>query len=428
MKFIFADSLDYVDPHYDFLTDRSSPARQPYWDDFFPHEILKGAPYDGILVSRGIADRRVASAKYTESQARRFRMVGAREFLRYREKHYPGSLLFGDCGAFAYHKEIDPPYTPENMVEFYEDARFTHGCSVDHIIFQFDPNTYDMKGGTDEALRRYELTLANAERFLVASKRLGNRFTPIGVIQGWSPYSMGQAARRLKSMGYRYLAVGGMVPLKAAEIHMCLDAIRGVVGPEIRLHILGFAKADNIHEFVRHGISSFDTTSPLIRAFKDAKANYYLPNGSERLTYYTALRIPQALESLKLTQGVKVGKLSAETLVTQERAALDSLRSFDKGHASVNEVLDEILIYAESMEYGLTQSARAKKIEALRARYRATLLAKPWQQCQCSICSDVSVEVIIFRSSNRNKRRGIHNLGVFNRHVGRINERSIDAQ
>ena len=84
MKFIFADSLDYVDPRYDFIADRSPPDREPYWHDLFLHEALSGAPYDGILVSRGIADRRMASAKYTEAQARRFRIVGAREFLRYR--------------------------------------------------------------------------------------------------------------------------------------------------------------------------------------------------------------------------------------------------------------------------------------------------------------------------------------------------------
>lgn len=116
MKFIFADSLDYVDPRYDFIADRSPPDREPYWHDLFPHEALSGAPYDGILVSRGIADRRMASAKYTEAQARRFRMVGAREFLRYRLEAFPDSLLFGDCGAFAYHKESMPPYTTEDMI------------------------------------------------------------------------------------------------------------------------------------------------------------------------------------------------------------------------------------------------------------------------------------------------------------------------
>jgi len=44
-----------------------------------------------------------------------------------------------------------------------------------------------------------------------------------------------------------------------------------------------------------------------------------------------------------------------------------------------------------------------------------------------AICADVAVEVIIFRSSNRNKRRGIHNLQIFGRHVRRLNERIIYA-
>jgi hypothetical protein len=244
VKFIFADSLDYVDPRYDFVADRSPSDREPYWHDLFPHEALSEAPYDGILVSRGIADRRMATAKYTEAQARRFRMVGAREFLRYPLEAYPNSLLFGDCGAFAYHKQATPPYTPEDMVEFYEDAGFTHGCSVDHIIFQFDRNARGLVGGTDEARARYELTLENADRFLKASKRLGNSFTPMGAVQGWSPDSMAEAAHCLKKMGYSYLAVGGMVPLKAPEIHSCLDSIRTAVGPNVKLHILGFAKAD----------------------------------------------------------------------------------------------------------------------------------------------------------------------------------------
>ena len=40
IKFIFADSMDLVDPNYDFINDRSSPEREPYWDDFYPHEML----------------------------------------------------------------------------------------------------------------------------------------------------------------------------------------------------------------------------------------------------------------------------------------------------------------------------------------------------------------------------------------------------
>ncbi|TIW72286.1 MAG: hypothetical protein E5V53_33010, partial [Mesorhizobium sp.] len=44
----------------------------------------------------------------------------------------------------------------------------------------------------------------------------------------------------------------------------------------------------------------------------------------------------------------------------------------------------------------------------------------PWRQCPCSICASTSVEVIIFRGSNRNKRRGIHNLAVYKNHIERL--------
>ena len=82
MKFIYADSLDFVDPGYDFLADRNAPGRSPYWDDVYPHEILGYAPYDGILVSRGIVGGDKVAGKYSEAQAMRFRRVGARAFLR----------------------------------------------------------------------------------------------------------------------------------------------------------------------------------------------------------------------------------------------------------------------------------------------------------------------------------------------------------
>ena len=90
MKFIYADSLDYVDPHYDFLTDRSPNGREPHWDDVYPHEILGYAPYDGLLVSHAI----VMKGKYTLAQAMRFRLVGAREFLTIiRKTNFPASWM-----------------------------------------------------------------------------------------------------------------------------------------------------------------------------------------------------------------------------------------------------------------------------------------------------------------------------------------------
>ena len=166
MKYIYADSMDHVDPGYDFLEDRYAPARNPYWDDAFPHEIMGYAPYDGVLVSRGIVGDHRVSGKYSEAQAMRFRRVGAREFLRLNKPEFADLSIFGDCGAFTYNKEDVPPYTPEDMAEFYNEGGFTHGCSVDHIIFDYDETLRGMEGGTGEARRRYDITLENAAAFL----------------------------------------------------------------------------------------------------------------------------------------------------------------------------------------------------------------------------------------------------------------------
>lgn len=428
MKFIFADSLDVVDPGYDFLSDRHSKDRSPYWDDVYPHEILGYAPYDGMLVSRGIVGGAKVGGKYSEAQAMRFRRVGARSFLRLDRPGLMHLPVFGDCGAFTYHKEEYPPYNAEDMVEFYEDGEFTHGCSVDHIIFDFDETLSGMSGGSAEAKRRFEITLANAESFLSASRHLTNRFTPLGVIQGWSPGSMAEAARRLRAMGYDYLALGGTVPLNSSQIKACLSEIREAVSRDVRLHILGFAKADDIATFSSFNITSFDTTSPLIRAFKDARSNYYLRDIDGKLSYYTAIRVPQALENTKLLRLVKRGALSQETLVELEASALRSLRAYDKGDADLDEALEHVLAYATPALFGATVEdlPGSTSFENLRERYRRTLSERPWKMCACQICQTLSIEVVIFRASNRNKRRGIHNLGVFKSLVDELPERRSD--
>lgn len=413
MKFIFADSLDFVDPGYDFINDRNAPGRKPYWDDAYPHEILGYAPYHGMLVSRGIVGDGPVRGKYTDAQAMRFRRVGAREFLRLNKPEFAGLSLFGDCGAFTYVAEEKPPYTPGDTMEFYHDCGFSHGCSVDHIIFDFDETVTGMTGAGVEAQRRYDITLENADAFLTEA-RWDKAFTPLGVVQGWSPDSMAEAARRLVAMGYDYLAIGGMVPLKADQIKRCLSAIRAAVPLSTRLHILGFAKPNEIHEFARFNVTSVDTTSPLIRAFKDDKQNYWLGDGP-RLSYYTAIRIPQAIENPRLQRHVRQGDFKAEHLTRMETSALAALRAYDHDDQDLEAVLETVLEYNAILATGQAyEHVRDKPtMQKLRERYRATLTDKPWRRCECRICKDVGIEVMIFRASNRNKRRGIHNLAAF---------------
>lgn len=428
MKFLYSDTQDYVDPGYDFINDVNSPGRRRYWDDVYAHEIMSPAPYDGLLVSMsavrqatGIANSKV---RYTTAEEQRMLRDGVRKFLRYGGPKFKDSMVLGDCGAFAYADSEKPAYPPEEVVEFYSDADFTHGVSPDHIIFDCLVDNPPVSAAMPGAQDRFDITLANAEEFLRLTKAEDYPFEPLGAVQGWSPASMADAAVRLEKMGYRYLAIGGLVPLKVDVIKQVLRALRDAIKPETDIHLLGFAKADSIHQFTDFGITSFDSTSPLIRAFKDSKANYYMDSPKGGLDYYAAIRIPQAIENPRLMQGIKRGIFSAEDLQKREQIALKTLRDFDAGSGKVGDALDAVMDYQQFLTLGdgMSIDKHQKELQKMRAQVERTLEDAPWKRCGCAICRQAGVEVIIFRSSNRNKRRGFHNLGVYHKHVQRTLE------
>lgn len=429
MKFLYSDTQDYVDPNYDFIGDRATPNRERYWDDVYAHEIMHPAPYDGLLVAmsavrqaKGVAKSKV---RYSTSEEQLLLRIGARKFLRFDGPDFRDLMLLGDCGAFAYADKTEPAYSPEEVVEFYLDAKFTHGISPDHVIFECNLENPDVPDQED-GIERFQITLENARKFLALVRKEGSPFEPLGAVQGWSPQSMAEASAELVGMGYRYLAIGGLVPLKVDAIKQVLETIRRKIGPEPKLHLLGFAKADHIHQFTGYGIASFDSTSPLIRAFKDEKANYYLENPEGGLDYYTAIRIPQALENARLMQGIKRGLFRAEDLVKKEQMALKMMRDFDKGVGSLEGTLDAVIEYHHYLLQSQVEDAKSLEtaLVLLRTRIERTLRSQPWKRCKCAICQSVGVEVIIFRSSNRNKRRGFHNLGVYHQHLKNTLERS----
>lgn len=425
MKFLYSDTQDYVDPGYDFINDRNALGRERYWGDAYAHELMDPAPYDGLLVAMSAVRQAAGVAKskvrYSTKEEQRLLREGARKFLRFGGPRFKDLMLMGDCGAFAYIDHPKPAFTPAEVVEFYTDAGFTHGVSPDHIIFECDLTNPTARNVSRDVRDRYDITLSNAEEFLKLTRDEDHPFEPVGAVQGWSPASMADAAKRLEQMGYRYLAVGGLVPLKPDAIKTVLAFIRSKIKQETRIHLLGFAKAETIHEFTQFGIASFDSTSPLIRAFKDEKANYYLESPAGGLDYYTAIRIPQAIENARLMQGIKRGIFSSEDLQIRERRALDCLRAFDRGQASVTATLDYIMDYHQFLVRGESEDEgkQEKALTKTRTNVERTLTEAPWKRCNCAICKNAGVEVIIFRSSNRNKRRGFHNLGVYHRHLTR---------
>lgn len=409
MKFFFPDSQDFVDPSFDFITERRANGRLRLRDDRYAHEVFDESPFDGLLVSKAIVegvDESGKTAKYSLAQRHRLLRVGVREFFRLDDRSNSAKLkTMGDCGAFSYVKQPAPPFTVDEVIDFYEACGFDFGVSVDHVILGFDAELDDTLPGMDmvsrEFMHRQELTLELAAEFRRRHRARKCQFKALGVAQGWSPKSYAASVRQLQRMGYRRIAVGGMVPLKTSDILTALATMDKVRRSDTSLHLLGVTRTDQLEAFDRFGVTSFDTTSPFLRAFKDARHNFYTPAGS-----YTALRVPQVEGNRPLEKLIRSGKVDQRRARTLEQACLDSLRAFDAGKESVDRVLTLLLEYE-----ALVGGGKAGRTDRETA-YRRTLTDRPWADCRCEICRTIGVEVIIFRGSERNKRRGFHNLYV----------------
>ena len=404
MRFFFPDSQDFVDDTFDFDSETRSDLRVRQRDDRYPHEIFSKPPYDGMLVSKAVVDGiGGGSGKYSAAQRQRFLRVGVREYFRLLDRPL---ATMGDCGAFTYVKEARPPYSPAEVADFYEDCGFDYGLSVDHVILSYRADLDQALPGVDSVpppwRSRQTLTLELAEQFLDYWGRKQYRFTPIGVAQGWSPESYAHAVQALQSLGYKYIAFGGFVPLKTNDILACLKAANAVRSESTEFHLLGITRCENVAAFSGFGVVSFDSTSPLRKAFKDDKNNYYTPEGT-----YTALRVPQIDANPELLRKITAGEIKQEIARELEQRCLQTLTRFDRGDATLEESLACLREY-EQVFNGETDHTQV---------YRRVLEDKPWKRCGCEICQRIGIHVIIFRGAERNRRRGFHNLYVFNQQL-----------
>ena len=404
MKFFFPDSQDFVDESFDFATERRSELRIRQQDDVYPHDVFSPPPYDGLLVSKAVVDGRDGgSGKYTVGQQQRLLRVGVREYFRLQESQLE---TMGDCGAFSYVRETVPPYTAEEVAYFYHQCGFDYGLSVDHVILQYAERFDQQLTGIDlvpkEWRERQELTLRLAQEFWDCHRRRRYAFTPIGVAQGWSPRSYRHAVERLQKIGYRYIAFGGFVPLKTSDILATLKEASQARLPETCFHLLGITRCENVEAFRSYGAASFDSTSPLRKAFKDEKHNYYTPTRT-----YSAIRVPQVDANPKLLRRITAGQVDQQLARSLEQECLRLLTEYDSGRVDIEAVIDALARY-ERLHDGLIDRT---------LRYRDVLQDRPWKNCPCEVCTRLGIHVIIFRGAERNRRRGYHNLYEFYRHL-----------
>lgn len=407
MQFFFPDSMDQVSPYFNFLTEEHPPHRIRQRDDLYAHEILSKLPYDGILISKpvvdGLADR---SGNYTEDQKRRIYRGGAHKFFRVDNKHQ--LKIMGDCGAFTYAEQSEPPYTIDEVINFYEGLGLDFGVSMDHIIFDYLSDAQLKKGAVlqKDWIYRQELTVNIAADFLKTIKTQKCSFTPIAVAHGWDPNSYRDAVKQLQKIGYKKIAFGGMVPLRTSDVLNVLNECSAVKKPSTEFHLLGLTRLSTISEFASLGVTSIDSTSPFRQAFMDEDDNYHTRNEN-----FVALKVPQTDGNPALIRRIKAGEVDQRKAMDAEKKCLDTLRNFDTGKRSLKHTIKVLreyeLIYAKE---GVNRSEK----------YERTLSQTPWKKCKCGICQKVGIEVVIFRGSERNKRRGFHNLSVFRNKLNKI--------
>ncbi|GBF31841.1 archaeosine tRNA-ribosyltransferase [Desulfocucumis palustris] len=382
VKYFIPEWDDRVDPDYNFIADEPVMGRDPYTHDLYAHEIYGMSNYDGVLISKVTIE---------ESQTKREKVssMSVHDFIRFSD-----GPIMGDCGAFSYIKQPEPPYQTVEILDYYEKMGFDYGVSIDHLIVG------DIALDPDERKRRFNITRDNANEFYSLWNKGGYKFKPIGVAQGWDPQSFCESVACLVDMGYERIALGSLARAPSKVIIEILKEVREVIPDYLKVHLFGVARLDLLPAFRRLGMTSFDSASYLRSAWLNSNGkNYFTLDGS----HYSAIRVPPT-DGRTVKKMVEQGRGSMELFKILEGEALKALRRYDKGLAALDETLEKVLAYDR-----LIGGDRGRHAEM----YRRTLEEQPWKSCGCKICEDVGIEVIIFRRNNRNRRRGFHNTYVF---------------
>jgi len=416
LKYFLPNWEDRLDPDFDFIGDRCSAEHKanPYEHDVYAHQLFKNPPYDGILLSLSVFQSKIS---LSNSNGRCYNVRGHTSIKEYLKIPQDSSLeVMGDCGAFGYASEKKPPqpfYSVENVAAIYDRLGFDYGVSVDHVAARYVLVRNQETGkrerrflSKEEKDTRIQITLENAERFLKLHTKLGYSFVPIGVAQGYDLHTYRRSVQALVEMGYEYIGIGGLVQYQSSFITNLLKTIEPLIRGK-SVHLFGISRPESVKEFEMLGVTSLDSASFLRKAWLRSGQNYLGPNGK----WYAAVRIPDS-DSARLISSACVKGYSQEDLKQLERRALDAVNDYDQGKISLAEVLSTILKYDELL-------IRTSDRDVMGDKYERTLREQPWKACSCDVCRKLGIHVVIFRGSNRNKRRGFHNAWVF--HEGLTN-------
>lgn len=333
MKYFMPENDDRVDPNFNFITEEHTKDRNPLIDDVYAHEIYEKPNYDGVLISKINID---------QTQTRKQQILdagGLHEFLRLP----PNIPLYGDCGAFSYIQKDEPPYKTEEILEYYDKMGFDIGVSIDHLIIG------DITKDKKKRQYRFNLTLKNAQDFLIKHKEGNYNFKPSGIAQGWDVESYREAVSQLIEMGYKHISLGGLAYAKSEEILAVLIAIAPLLPEYMEVHLFGAARLDSLQLYHQLGITSFDSTSYLKKAWGGASGGNYFTIDKKK---YAAVRVPQAdiKKNARIKELVHRGIGTLAEFKQLEEESLSRLRDFSKGIIDADSTIETVIKYDSYFE------------------------------------------------------------------------------
>lgn len=407
VSYFLPDWDDLLDENFDFKSDSFSGTSRQERDDKHCCILMKPRRMcDGILVSL---------AQHVTSKGPLKRLTGTEEIslspikLRSQFGLDDDQYLFGDCGAFSYVSKEMPSISVEQAMALYELHGFDFGASVDHIPVPGvvrDGKKQNLSNA--ERMERIEITKENAQKFIALAKQRRVGFTPVGTIQAIDPDEYARTVRLYHELGYRHMAIGGLVPLPDRLIEQIVTKVMAVASslkPRPWIHLFGIFRPRLQARFRELKVDSFDSASYFRKAWLRSDQNYLSPNGK----WYAAIRVPITSDG-RTRKRLESSGLNIVELELKEALVMNLLCRYDRDEVGMREVLDGVIEYDASL-------TRTSDLRSLRSAYEKTLKDRPWRSCDCPFCQKAGIHVLIFRGANRNKRRGAHNTLMLYRSV-----------
>ncbi|EHQ36201.1 tRNA-guanine transglycosylase DpdA [Methanoplanus limicola] len=389
MRYFIPEWDDLVDPDYDFSTDTHSEKHNnnPLINDNYIWDIFgkDNIPFDGLLIS-------IATIKNKIKKFNQIKEKGVHNFFGL-DKDFP---IMADCGAFSYIKEEIPPYKTEDVLLMYKNMKVDYGVSIDHLV---------VSAFSEQKEERMNITYNNGiEAHKLWKKQYKDDFKLIVSVQGETTDDYINMYNKFLENDIKIMAFGGLVRSQTEFIVELINRIISEIKNSGRkpnyLHFFGLARPSifiKMKELENLGVEvAFDSASPLRRAWLASASceNNYV---SKEQKGYSAIRIPQ-----KLT-GKKKDLIPADEYQILSQNTLKAVQNYGKDKLDLDSSIKILSDFNEKI------NERPQILES----YRKTLRDKPWDKCECPICSSTGIDTIIFRGNNRNRRRGFHNTKVF---------------